>query len=104
MALFLKPLLRSNPVHSELEPGSQRLLEIRRRTQGLAAKYPWMHCLRAHLIFGVRENVIYIDRYDCDPVYRIAEGQDHKSICKPNVRYREPLEFVSYGLSRTTSV
>jgi hypothetical protein len=52
---FLRPMVRSSPVHSELEPGSQRLLEIRRRTEELAAKYSWMRALSAHLIFGAGE-------------------------------------------------
>ena len=101
---FLKPVLKSNPVHEELQADSERLLDLRRRTEALAAKFEWMESLRGHLIFGAKENIVYMDRYDCDPVYEIIEGHDHRSICKPNRLYRKPLEFVSYERSKPASV
>lgn len=101
---FLRPLLRANPIHEELQFGSYRLQQLRNHTEALSGKYPWMQALRAHLMFGAGEHVVYMDRYDCDPVYRIVEAQDHQSICKPHLRYRDPLEFVNHGLSRSASV
>ena len=101
---FLKPALHANPVHQELQPDSARLRETRKRTESMVSKYPWMDSLRAHLLFGARENIVYMERYDCDPVFEIVEEQDHQSVCKPNAWYQRPLEFVSYGLSKPARV
>jgi hypothetical protein len=97
---FLRPVLRSNPISEDLQSGSHRLIELRRRTESLAGKYSWLQAFRAHLMFGTKESVVYMDRYDCDPVYAITEGQDHRSICKPNSHYKEPL--AARGISHSS--
>ena len=101
---FLRPLLQSNPVHEDLQPEALRLREIRRRTESLAETYPWMQSLRGHLLFGRDDHTVFMDRYDCDPIFETVENQDHRSICKPTPQYLRPLEFVSYGLSKQASV
>jgi len=101
---FLRPVVHANPLCEDLQSGSHRLSQLRQRTESLAMQHPWMHALRAHLLFGSREQMVYMDRYDCDPVYRIVENQDHRSVCKPTVYYSEPLGFVSYGIPRSASV
>jgi pimeloyl-ACP methyl ester carboxylesterase len=104
LGTFLRPILHANAVHQELRQDSVRLREIRRLTEKFAAKYPWMESLRCHLIFGAEDTIVYTDRYDCDPVREIVEHQDHRSICKPDLNYRRPLEFVSYELSKPASI
>jgi hypothetical protein len=101
---FLKPVLRANPPHQDLSPESHLLKELRRRTELLASKHPSMNALRAHLMFGTEEHIVRMDRYDCDPVFRVVEGQDHSSVCKPTPHYRLPLEFISYELSSPAAV
>jgi pimeloyl-ACP methyl ester carboxylesterase len=101
---FLRPAMPATPIHEDLKLGSERLQELRKRTEGLAEKYPWIQAMRAHLTFGEKENIVYMERYNCDPVYRIVENQDHQSICKPSPNYLGPVEFVRYGISKAATI
>jgi hypothetical protein len=88
--------LRSASIHQELKPGSQHLAALRERTQKFAQEYGWMKSMRAHLLYAERD-VVHIDRYECDPLYRTQLGHTHTSVCKPNQIYLAPLDFVEHG-------
>ena len=103
LKIFIGPSLTSFAMYQDLEEGSRRLIELQKRTELLFSKYPLMPSLRGHLLFGAKEHVVYMDRYTCDPVYEIEEAQDPCSICKPDVSYLKPMEFVGHGLPRTAS-
>jgi pimeloyl-ACP methyl ester carboxylesterase len=102
---ILSHLLRvtrtSNAAIKELAAGAPRLAELRRRTEDLAKKTNW-RALRASILFGAMEDIVYMERYDCDDQIRIAESHDHTSVCKPTQDYRIPLEFV-YGKPKSVS-
>jgi len=96
---FLRVAASSNAVFKELAMGSSRLAELRRRTEDIARTEEW-RALRANMLFGSDEEIVYMERYDCDPEIGIVESRDHTSVCKPTPAYRTPLEF-AYG--RTSS-
>ena len=45
---FLRPILRSNPLHKDLTPDARRLSNLKRRTELLALEHPW-EALRARI-------------------------------------------------------
>ena len=94
---FLRVTVTANAVVEELTVGSSRLAELRRRTEEFASHEDWS-ALRASMLFGSNEDIVYMERYDCDPEIKIVELRDHTSVCKPEPAYRTPLEFV-YGRS-----
>jgi hypothetical protein len=102
LRLALKPLLDSNPPYKDLELKSERLQDLRRRTELLARQLPSARALRAEIVYGSEDHVVHIDRFDCDPVAEIARDQSHTSICKPTAEYQAPLRFV-YGKVATTT-
>jgi hypothetical protein len=54
------------------------------------------------MLFGAEDEVVYMERYDCDPPIVVVESRDHRSICKPDSDYLMPLEFV-HGRSQNAS-
>lgn len=100
---FLRPMVNSNATISELIEGSRRLSDLQTRTEALANEHTWIRATQAHVIFGSKEHVVYMDRFACDPVYLVEKDQDHKSVCKPNQWYRKPLDFVTYEAPKRVS-
>lgn len=100
---LIQPILESVPIHQDLEADSARLRRIEERTEELAQRHPDWSSLRAHMLFGIKEKFIYMERYSCDPISEFVEDQDHTSVCKPNASYLKPLEFIAYGLSASAS-
>lgn len=91
--------LRSSSAYSDLQQGSTILQETRRRTEALATQ-PDGAVLRARILWANPEDVVVPERYDTDFVGATADGRTHRSVCKPDDRYRTPLLFGATGRPR----
>jgi hypothetical protein len=65
----------------------------------LAARHPTCPALRAVVLWGRDENVVFNDDYPADDTRESVDGKDHRSICKPTHDYTLPLEFVRDGIA-----
>lgn len=95
-------MLKSTSVHEELKLESIRLADLRKRTEQLAERYDWMRSMRAHLLYAEKD-IVHVDRYDCDPLYKTELGHSHTSVCKPNRSYLAPLRFIEQDEKTTTA-
>jgi pimeloyl-ACP methyl ester carboxylesterase len=92
---ILGGLLQSNPLFKNLQPGSPALEDIRRETEGLQDKFKEVSALFASSLFGEWEAIVHIGKYIHDPDYPTEPKQTHTSVCKPNIGFLKPLEFVT---------
>src|SRR5947207_7161957 len=88
--------LRCNPLYQNLRPGSPTLVDLRKETETQYEKHK-IHALKALLLFGEKEDVVFIGGYCHDERLPTEKGQSHASICKPTRQYVKPLEFVTHA-------
>lgn len=88
-------VLAASPSFKELQPGSQFLTRLENETRTLAQDNPGkVAALSARIAWATRDKTVQSGlRYDCDPAYKFIEG-NHRSVCKPNEDFLEPLLFV----------
>jgi hypothetical protein len=88
--------LRSSPLYQNLRPGSPTLVDLRKETETLYEKHK-IQALKALLLFGEKEDVVFIGGYCHDEQLPTEKGHNHTSICKPTRQYVKPLEFVTHA-------
>jgi hypothetical protein len=81
--------------YSDVQQGSELLSDLRDRTQTLVSQYPTLRALRATSMFGALEDLVEPLDYDDDFELRFVDGVGHTDVCKPRVRFKPPLEFLS---------
>lgn len=94
-------IVKYSTMAGDLQPTSPLITSLRRKTEELASRFEWVDALRAYILWGKDDKVVYMDKFDRD-VDRFLSDQSHTSICKPTSNYLEPLKFVTYD-KRTTS-
>jgi pimeloyl-ACP methyl ester carboxylesterase len=93
--------LRRSSAYTDLLPGSQILLETRRRTEELVSVHTRdLHALQASILWANPDDVVITERYDTDPIDDAADGTSHRSVCKPHDRYTAPWQMVESGVQR----
>lgn len=93
---WIAPALDANPIIRQLGPEHPSIKALQKRTEEMARRHGHPG-LRAQIVFGEYENVVERGRYIFDETARPIPDKDHNSVCKPNARYLEPLQFVRYG-------
>lgn len=88
--------LRCNPLYQNLRPASPCLVDLRKETEVLYDRHK-IQALKAHSLFGEKEDVVYVGSYCHDDQLPIQKGHSHTSICKPTREYVTPLEFVTHA-------
>jgi pimeloyl-ACP methyl ester carboxylesterase len=78
----------------ELDPNSAIIRSLRDRTEQLATTHPELRALRARILWAQYEDLVTMERYDCDPPASYANDKNHITVCKPLRGYLRPLEFV----------
>lgn len=94
----LEMYLRRSSAYTDMQPGSTMLMDTRARTERLVHEEPDTGALVASILWASPDQVVIEGKYDSDVISRSAEGQSHKSVCKPNVDYPAPWEFVERGV------
>lgn len=89
--------LRRGGAYPDLQPGSPVLVSTRQRTERYGSEDARAGALAAHLLWANPERVVTTERYDTDPVSRTMDGTDHRSVCKPDIGYPAPFDFVQAG-------
>jgi len=98
-ALFALWRLRRARAYADLQAGNPVLTSIREQTSELADRHPGCAGLRAVVLWGRDENVVFNDDYPADDTKPGVAGKDHRSICKPTYEYPLPLEFIRDGMA-----
>ena len=92
--------LRYSSAYSDLQPGSTLLTGTRSRTEQLVwSNGTEFQALRAGILWANPEDVVISERYDTDFVEAVADGTNHRGVCKPSSSYRTPWVFVERGPS-----
>lgn len=90
--------LRRSSAFTDLQPGSELLVNTRRRTENLVATHGQdLACLRAAVLWANPDDVVVTDRYDTDRADQSVDNTTHASVCKPDKRYDTPWRFVEDG-------
>jgi hypothetical protein len=92
-----RSFLRFSTSSVDLLPTSPILESIKTETSTFADTYSKIPSLRARILWGEDEKVVYMGSYKNDEEIEPLRGMDHFSICKPTEGYTYPLEFVQYG-------
>lgn len=86
---------RWSPAYRDLQPDSEVLRAIRRRTERLSTNYP---VLRANILWAEPDHIVVPERYDTDLDDYTVPGQTHVSVCKPRCGvYEAPWDFAQTG-------
>jgi hypothetical protein len=93
---IVRSALQGKTSYSDLKPTSPLITCLRDDTQLLASRMPWLSSLRAKILWGDRETIVYMDKFHYDSEETIT-GKNHLTICKPTSDYLRPLEFVLEG-------
>jgi len=98
MAGLLRGLLSFYRSFTELDPNSALLQSLRRRTEEISRSFPGLPALCAKSLFAQYDDLVIMDRYDCDRRVQYVADRTHTTICKPLRMYLTPLEFIAeYG-------
>ena len=90
-------ILRRSSAYSDLQPGSEVLRAIQRRTERIVQD-SGIGSLRAEILWANPDNVVITERYDSDHPDESAPDSSHTSVCKPLVaKYETPWDFVESG-------
>jgi pimeloyl-ACP methyl ester carboxylesterase len=90
--------LRRSSAYTDLQPGSQLLVETRRRTEELMVTHDdQLKALRASILWASPDNVVLAERYDSDRLDDSVDGRTHRDVCKPQDDYQRPWRFVETG-------
>jgi pimeloyl-ACP methyl ester carboxylesterase len=100
MAGLLRGLLTFYRSFTELDPDSELLQSLRRRTEEMSRSFPGLPALCAKSLCAENDDVVIMDRYDCDRRIQYVSDRTHTTVCKPLRTYLTPLEFIGqYGQS-----
>jgi pimeloyl-ACP methyl ester carboxylesterase len=91
---IIRPNLRWSAAIADLEPQSPVITSLRTDIDSLADYYDWIRALRARILWGENEKIVFVDKFRNDTP-KVAEKQDHVSVCKPTLKYMDPIKFVS---------
>jgi pimeloyl-ACP methyl ester carboxylesterase len=98
IAGLLRALLAFYRAFTELDSDSHIIQSLRRRTEELARTNPEIPALSAKILWAQFDDIVTIERYDCDSASSYAPDQTHTTVCKPLRGYLRPLEFLTeYG-------
>jgi len=87
--------LESKPLFHNLKHDCPTLVDLRASTEKLYEKHKQLRAFKATMLFGTHEEIVYQGGYDHDDLLPTVPGHYHSSICKPNVDYLKPVEFVT---------
>ena len=90
-------VLNLSVAYVELQKDSPLLHQLKDETEDIAEAYPYLEAFRAFPIFGVKDRIVYIGEYKRDHPAKLVPEHNHISICKPGLKYRDPLKDVYYG-------
>jgi hypothetical protein len=82
---------------SDLQPGCHTLAQLQRETEKMAGVFPSAIALRPRALWGDREDVVLVGRFDSDPPpdgRSSAPGKDHVTVCKVTRDYRLPVDYM----------
>jgi pimeloyl-ACP methyl ester carboxylesterase len=85
-------VLSASPSYQDLRHPSEFLKLLRDKTER-CAQQDHSPALRASILWGTREQILKVGRYEQDTIYAHVKGSDHAAICKPTQDYLTPLEF-----------
>jgi hypothetical protein len=85
--------LQSKPLYHNLKHDSPTILDLRKATERLFEVFE-VEALKACSLFGQHEEIVYFGGYSHDEPTQTQAGHWHTTVCKPNVSYVKPLEFV----------
>jgi alpha-beta hydrolase superfamily lysophospholipase len=93
--------LRRASAFTDLQPGSQILVETRARTQRLVNLHrDELSALRAGILWANPDNVVITERYDTDFADDAIDNTTHRSVCKPHREYEAPWVMVEAAESQ----
>ncbi len=91
-------LLRGSSAYTDLQPGSEFLTDVRRRTETLVGEHRTeLGALRARIVWANRDDVVADNRYKDDYVANYVYGKSHFTVCRPDLAYQTPWLFVETG-------
>jgi alpha-beta hydrolase superfamily lysophospholipase len=86
--------LRDAAAYSDLQPGSETLVNLKDRTNALSPDYP---ALRASIVWANPDEVVMSERFEND-IHDSIDRTDHRSVCKPKQHvYEAPWDFTEHG-------
>ncbi len=93
---WLEAAVESQTIVRQLHSESDKLKRLRDETEKLAGttSHP---ALVADVVYGEKEHIVERDKFRLDKIDLPVLGRDHRSICKPDEKYRDPLHFVMRG-------
>ncbi len=91
-----KGVLQHSTMAVDLAPASPLISNPRPKTERMAKRLSNVGALFAQILWGRVDKIVYMDKFDCD-YDSFVPAQDHISVCKPNLNYRLPLEFIFHG-------
>jgi hypothetical protein len=101
-APYVGPLFHAiadgNRAFEDLTENCAALTQLRREIEKAASDFPAVEALRPYVMWGRREDVVVVGRYDSDPPRRIEEDppdKDHVEICKIRADYDRAAYFVA---------
>lgn len=93
---WFEAALESQVIVRQLQSESDKLKSLRTDTEKFAAETSF-RALVAHVVYGEKEHIVERDKFRLDKIALPILGRDHRSVCKPDVDYTEPLRFVREG-------
>jgi pimeloyl-ACP methyl ester carboxylesterase len=81
--------------YSDLQSTSSVLVDLKKRTEKLAAVRPELKCTSALLLYGTREDVVVPGDFDCDYTIEWQDDSNHTQVCKPAEDFTNPLRFIT---------
>jgi hypothetical protein len=88
---LLRPALSFSTAKADLEPSSPLITVLRRDTDALSRDSA-ISALRARILWGENEKVVYVDKFSWD-TEEFVSNKDHINICKPSHLYLRPITF-----------
>jgi hypothetical protein len=93
---WVKAAMESQTIIRQLRSDSDKIRRLRTGTENLArsTSHP---ALIASVVYGEDEHIVESDKFELDDIEPPVTGRDHRSICKPDDQYGNPLRFVMTG-------
>ena len=82
------------PVLRDIEPASRFLQQLSSDTQTALLSLKRAPMLASEIIFGEYERVVDTNTFGMDPPPKVEMSRDHFSVCKPDIHYGAPLQYV----------
>ena len=103
LSFILRPFLRYSTSQVELRSDSPVLGTLRQETEYISGRFQRMTALKANIIWGENDKVVFMGRYRYDLEEDPVPGHDRTSTCKSTFDFLEPLRFVQYGKAQRTA-